>query len=108
MADFEGRLTAIEQRLAMDFEAMHNLHGRSNAYRHIFEAIATPICATIPAILPNIIQNLKNYESEAQRQNSQAMMVAELRYAREYFESLALRIRSDSSSKHAGAPRRGK
>jgi len=108
MANFESRLKALEKRAALDYEAMHNVDGRAKAYRVIIDALAAPICASTPEILPVIIKNLEAYEREAKLQNSHVATLAELRGAREFFESLAKRMTQRSASKSSAAPRHGK
>src|ERR1700682_3794524 len=55
----------------------------------ILNSISAPVCAANLAILPLIITNLLTCETSLRRQNDHDAAIRQLRYAREFFESLS-------------------
>lgn len=89
MPDIEQRLKALEKRTRADDERWRMLDEHTKAVALIRRAISAPICATMPSILPTIIENLRTAEKEARALNAHAKMIVEIRSARKVFEEVA-------------------
>lgn len=87
MTDLEKRLKALEKAAVRNEEHMQHLEGQAMALSLIFNAIGAPLCTKLPAILPAIISNLRNYEKAERAQNGHASAIEQLQRTRIFFEA---------------------
>jgi len=91
VSDIEKRLKALERRAQQGEENLRILNARIKAQSMIFTAIGLPICASIPSLSAQIIENLRNCEEVARSMNGRTALIREFREVRESLEGPAKR-----------------